>query len=246
MRWSRPALPVPAVRGPGRQVITQTRRRENVGAYDQMIRDMLANLTAPFSRPDGEPGHGSPHRARAAGSAVGSGRRSRSWSTRPGRRSSRSTPTTWRWATCTGGSPCPRPAPVHYSGAPLAVDFGEQDNINVVCLIEVAPDTPAQVTDLPITAGRRLRTVTGTVDQLLADPDAYGEDFLRVCGWPRPRTRGCASSAGGVAQRAGDPPRSAVLGQPAQRRAAPLDRRPHPRRALRRLLRGQPGRRPAA
>ena len=45
----------------------------------------------------------------------------------------------------------PAAAPVHYSGSPLAVDFGEQDNTNVVCLVEVAPDTPAKVTDLPIT-----------------------------------------------------------------------------------------------
>src|SRR4029079_18835637 len=28
------------------------------------------------------------------------------------------------------------PVPVHYSGAPLAVDFGEQDNTNVVLLVE--------------------------------------------------------------------------------------------------------------
>ena len=29
----------------------------------------------------------------------------------------------------------PRPCPVHYSGAPLAVDFGEQENTPVVCLV---------------------------------------------------------------------------------------------------------------
>ena len=74
----------------------------------------------------------------------------------------------------------PAAAPVHYSGAPLAIDFGEQDNTNVVCLVEVSPDRPARVTDLPISSGRRLRTITGTVDQLLADPDSYGDDFLRL------------------------------------------------------------------
>lgn len=74
----------------------------------------------------------------------------------------------------------PAPAPVHYSGAPLAVDFGEQENTSVVCLVEVTPTTPAKVTDIPITAGRRLRTVSGTVDQLKAASADYGDDYLRV------------------------------------------------------------------
>ena len=74
----------------------------------------------------------------------------------------------------------PAPAPVHYSGAPLAVDFGEQENTPVVCLVEATPSTPARVTDIPITVGKRLRTVSGTVEQLLASVEDYGEDYLRV------------------------------------------------------------------
>lgn len=74
----------------------------------------------------------------------------------------------------------PAPAPVVYSGSPLAVDFGEQDNTSVVCLIEVTPTTPARITDLPITAGRRLRTVRGTVDEIVSRTDEFGDDFLRV------------------------------------------------------------------
>jgi DNA repair protein SbcD/Mre11 len=68
-------------------------------------------------------------------------------------------------------------SPVHYSGAPLAVDFGEQENTPVVCLVEATPTTPARVTDIPITVGRRLRTVHGTLDEL---GSFAGEDFLRV------------------------------------------------------------------
>ena len=74
----------------------------------------------------------------------------------------------------------PAPAPVHYSGAPFAVDFGEQDNHPVVCLVEVTPSTPAKVTDIPITSGTRLRTVSGTVAHLVASADEYGDDYLRV------------------------------------------------------------------
>jgi DNA repair protein SbcD/Mre11 len=79
------------------------------------------------------------------------------------------------------------PAPVHYSGAPLSVDFGEQDNTNVVLLVEATPTTPARVTDIPITSGRRLRTVHGTVDELAALRGAVGDDLLRV--WVRERAR---------------------------------------------------------
>ena len=85
----------------------------------------------------------------------------------------------------------PASCPVHYSGAPLAVDFGEEENTPVVCLVEAAPGTPARVTDIPITAGRRLRTVRGSVAELSvlgetvhsADASSAGAplgDFLRV------------------------------------------------------------------
>ena len=74
----------------------------------------------------------------------------------------------------------PAPAPVHYSGAPLAVDFGEQDNTSVVCLVEAAPGIPARITDIPVTSGRRLRTVYGTLAELEARAGDFGDDYLRV------------------------------------------------------------------
>jgi exonuclease SbcD len=43
---------------------------------------------------------------------------------------------------------------VVYSGAPFAVDFGEQDNIPVVCLVEATPTTPrGGVATLPSASG---------------------------------------------------------------------------------------------
>lgn len=74
----------------------------------------------------------------------------------------------------------PAPAPVVYSGSPFAVDFGEQDNTSVVCLVQASPTTPARITDLPITTGRRLRTVHGTVEQVVARAEEYADDYLRV------------------------------------------------------------------
>jgi exonuclease SbcD len=79
------------------------------------------------------------------------------------------------------------PCPVHYCGAPLAIDFGEQENTPVVCLVEAAPGTPASVTDIPITAGRRLRTLRGTVAELAVLAESVGEDHLRV--WVREPAR---------------------------------------------------------
>lgn len=72
------------------------------------------------------------------------------------------------------------PCPVHYCGAPLAVDFGEQENEPVVCLVEASPGSPAKVTDIPIRSGRRLRTVRGTVAELSALAPTLGDDYLRV------------------------------------------------------------------
>jgi len=77
----------------------------------------------------------------------------------------------------------PASAPVHYSGAPLAVDFGEQDNTSVVCLVEATPGTPARITDVPVTSGRRLRTVYGTLAELEARAGEFGDDLLRVYLW---------------------------------------------------------------
>src|SRR5674536_165173 len=56
----------------------------------------------------------------------------------------------------------------------------DRDNTIVVCLVEAAPGIPAKVTDIPITSGRRLRSVRGTVAELTAQAGGYGDDFLRV------------------------------------------------------------------
>jgi DNA repair protein SbcD/Mre11 len=81
----------------------------------------------------------------------------------------------------------PAHCPVHYSGSPLAVDFGEQDNTSVVCVVEASPSVPARVTDVPLTSGRRLRTVRGTLAELEAQAASFGDDYLRV--WLREPTR---------------------------------------------------------
>jgi len=91
----------------------------------------------------------------------------------------------------------PAHCPVHYSGSPLAVDFGEQDNTSVVCLAEASPSVPARVTDIPVVSGRRLRTVRGTLPELEARAASFGDDYLRV--WLRePARAGLRDDTAGV------------------------------------------------
>lgn len=70
--------------------------------------------------------------------------------------------------------------PVRYSGAPLRVDFGEQDYTPSVTLVEASPGSPARATSLPVTSGRRLRTVEGSVEELRSLVDDVADDWLRV------------------------------------------------------------------
>jgi exonuclease SbcD len=166
--------------------IVENTPAQNVGSYDQMVRDILANLTAEFS--DTTVNLVLAHLT-CTGGALGGGERAAQ--------------SIFEYHVPASVFPVeahyvalghlhrrqslPAACPVHYSGAPLAVDFGEQDNTNVVCLVEVTPTTPAQVTDIPIRSGQRLRTVSGTVEQLLTKAIEFGDDYLRV--WVNEPTR---------------------------------------------------------
>ncbi|MGS2614454.1 exonuclease SbcCD subunit D [Micromonospora sp. LZ34] len=77
------------------------------------------------------------------------------------------------------------PCPIRYSGSPLAVDFGEQENVPAVTLVEVTATTAAQIREVPVAAATPLRTVRGTLAQL-AEIDAP-EGWLRVYVREQPR-----------------------------------------------------------
>jgi DNA repair protein SbcD/Mre11 len=74
------------------------------------------------------------------------------------------------------------PAPLHYCGSPLQLDFGESANEPVVNVVEVRPGLPADVRAVPLTAGRRLRTVRGTLADVLERVGLGdgSDDHLRV------------------------------------------------------------------
>ena len=73
----------------------------------------------------------------------------------------------------------PAPCPVHYSGSPLRVDFGEVDSSPAVLVVEAAPGVPARVTEVPVTSARTLRTLHGTLAELAA-AEVGPDDLLRV------------------------------------------------------------------
>jgi DNA repair protein SbcD/Mre11 len=72
------------------------------------------------------------------------------------------------------------PAPLHYCGSPLQLDFGETANDPVVNLVDVRPGLPADVRTVVLTAGRRLRTLRGTLPDVVAFAGDAGDDHLRV------------------------------------------------------------------
>lgn len=74
----------------------------------------------------------------------------------------------------------PGPAPAWYAGSPLQLDFGEVDDDSAVLVIDAAPGTPARVRAVPLTAGRRLRTVRGTLEELEEQAGVTGTAHLRV------------------------------------------------------------------
>ncbi len=74
----------------------------------------------------------------------------------------------------------PHGGSVWYSGSPLQLDFGEVDDLKGALLVEAAPGLPAKVTAVPLTSGRRLVTLHGTVDQILARADEVEGCYVKV------------------------------------------------------------------
>jgi len=74
----------------------------------------------------------------------------------------------------------PGPCPIFYSGSPLAIDFGEEANESVVLIVTAAPGIRADTRPVPVTGGRRLRTLRGTLDEVIAEGEQADDAYLRV------------------------------------------------------------------
>ncbi len=72
------------------------------------------------------------------------------------------------------------PAKTCYSGSLIELDFGEREQDKRVVLIDAKPGRAVKLESAPLSAGRRLRDVTGTLAELRALAPEVGNDFLRV------------------------------------------------------------------
>jgi exonuclease SbcD len=160
------------------QLLTDT-PAEHAGAYDQQVRDMIQHLKSGFT--PGAVNIMMAHLTITNGRLGG------------GERAAQTIFDYYVPATAFGSEPhyvalghlhrrqmLDAACPVHYSGSPIAVDFGEEENKSVVLVAEASPSTPAKVTDVALISGRRLRTVRGTVESLISQVDDFGDDYLRV------------------------------------------------------------------
>jgi exonuclease SbcD len=79
--------------------------------------------------------------------------------------------------------------PARYAGSILQLDFGEAAEGKSVTLIDIEPGRPARAREVPLTRGRQLMELTGTLDELEAAAERCGDAWLRVrlrCDGPLP------------------------------------------------------------
>jgi exonuclease SbcD len=74
----------------------------------------------------------------------------------------------------------PGPCPIYYSGSPLAIDFGEEANEPSALIVTAEPGIRADANAVSIQGGRGLKTLRGTLDQVIAEGEQAGDDYLRV------------------------------------------------------------------
>jgi exonuclease SbcD len=72
------------------------------------------------------------------------------------------------------------PAKTLYPGSLIELDFGEEQQDKSVVVFEAAPQKAPKIELVPITAGRRLRTVTARLDDLERYAEEWTDDYLRV------------------------------------------------------------------
>lgn len=70
--------------------------------------------------------------------------------------------------------------PIHYCGSPLQLDFSESHHEKCVLIVEARAGIPAEVREVPLRSGRKLRTIFGTLEQLREMAGQTGDDYLRV------------------------------------------------------------------
>ena len=74
----------------------------------------------------------------------------------------------------------PAACPVHYCGSPLQLDFGEALDAKSVKVVEARAGHPASVEEVPLSAGRRLLTLRGSLGAVADGIGRQGDAYLRI------------------------------------------------------------------
>jgi exonuclease SbcD len=98
------------------------------------------------------------------------------------------------------------PCPVVYSEAPFALDFGEQDNTNVVCLVQATPSTPPRSPTFPSPRAGGCGPCTGPSPNSLRAPTNSGTTFSASTSgnpwtWDFSSTQSTTAASGGFRYR---------------------------------------------
>jgi DNA repair protein SbcD/Mre11 len=72
------------------------------------------------------------------------------------------------------------PCPAFYSGSPLAIDFGEEGNEAAALIVTASPGVRADARPVKIRGGRTLKTLRGSLDQVIAEGEQSADAYLRV------------------------------------------------------------------
>ena len=72
------------------------------------------------------------------------------------------------------------PVPTAYSGSLLQLDFGERGQQKLVRIIDAEPGRPVTPTTVPLTSGRPLAELRGTLDEVLARAEEHRDAHLRI------------------------------------------------------------------
>lgn len=71
-------------------------------------------------------------------------------------------------------------APARFPGSLLQLDFGEAGQRKSVTIVDIEAGKPAKVREVALSAGRQLRDLRGTLDEVVATAADVGDAYLRV------------------------------------------------------------------
>lgn len=74
----------------------------------------------------------------------------------------------------------PGPVPGRYAGSPIQLDFGEEGEEKQVVMVEATPGRPADVVEVKLRGGRKLRRITGTIEELREQASDVGNALCLV------------------------------------------------------------------